>query len=148
MRRLIMSVVAVLLCCGVALAAEKAAENAGDKAGGKAADKAACPAKKPAKCTINGTVEAVNAAAMKISVKNAKGEVKELVLAADTAISGKKVKTLAEIVVGSTVQVKMVGDVVKSVKVKKLPKPAKVEAGKEAKAEKGKQAEKAEKEKK
>ncbi len=137
MRRLITSVVAVLLCCGVALAAEKAAENEQGKAGGKAADKAACPAKKPAKCTINGTVEAVDAAAMKMTVKNAKGEVKELVLAADTAISG-KVKTLAEIVVGSQVQVKMVGDAVKSVKVKKLPKAAKKEAGKEGKVEKEK----------
>lgn len=119
MKKLIVSAMAVMLCGGIALAAEKAA------------GKAACPAgKKSAKCTVSGTVEAVDAAAMKMTVKTSKGEVKELVLAADTVISG-KAKTLAEIVVGSSVQVKMDGDAVKSVKVKKLPK-----AAKEAKAEK------------
>jgi hypothetical protein len=132
MKKLLTSVVAVLLCCGVAIAAEQAAAPA---------TKAACPAKKGVKCTVNGTVESVNAAGMKLVVKTAKGEVKDVVVAADTKIMG-KAKTLAEIAAGDTVEVKMVGDKVKSVKVSK-PKAKKTEMKKaEVKKPEAKPAEK------
>jgi hypothetical protein len=141
MKKVLTSVAAVLLCCGVAIAAEQAAAPAA----GAPAAKAACPAKKGAKCTIKGTVESIDAAAMKLVVKDAKdlkAAPKEIMVTADTKITGKKVKSIADIAVGDSVEVKMVGDVVKKISVKK-PKPAKAEkAPKAEKVEKGEKVDK------
>jgi hypothetical protein len=109
-----MAVLAVAaLCAGTVVASEKA-----------------CPmskkdAKCTMKCTISGTVEAVDAAANKLSVKTAaagegaKAEVKEFTLDANTRVKiGKKTATLAEVVAGQEVDVVCKGEVVKSVMVK------------------------------
>lgn len=124
MKRIITSAIAVLLVCGVALANEKAGE------------KGSCPAgKKSAKCTVKGIVETVDAAAMKLTVKDKKGEVKEVVLNAETKITGKGVKAIADIAVGDKVEAKIVDDVAKKVNVKKAKAPKAPKAAKEAKPE-------------
>jgi len=101
-RALLVSAVSLMVAAGVAVAAQHGAAAA------PAAKTAAAPAaaKKPAvkKVSVSGSVEAVDAAAGKLSVKDKKGAVVELVVAADAKIkrSG-KAATLAEVMVGDKV---------------------------------------------
>jgi len=131
MRKLITAGIAIVLCCGVAVAAEQAAPGSAP-----AAKSCAAPAKgvRPAKCTIAGTVEAVNAAGNRITVRMKRGEVKELTCTATTKITrrGKPI-TLADIQVGDRVTVKAAGTEVLVLKVtpaRKAPaRGAKAQAG-------------------
>jgi len=126
-RAMLVSALSLVLTASVVVAAEHTAATAGKAAGATSA-----PAKKAkvVKVNVSGTVEAVDAAAGKISVKTKKGEVKELAVAADAKIKrGGKVATLAEVMVGDKVS-KAAGEEVNGVPtVKKLEvKAAKKEA--------------------
>ena len=115
------------LAVALMVAAVAGVARAEDKAGAKA------PKPKPAKTmSVKGTVEAVDAAGMKLTVKDAKGVATEFMLTADAKVKkGSKAGTLADVMVGDSAEVKytMNGDmkVVKSVTAKapKAPKPAK-----------------------
>jgi hypothetical protein len=131
-RALLVSAVSLVVAAGIAVAAEQAAAPA-DKAAPVKAEKV--KKVKPVKVNVKGMVEAVDAAAAKITVKTSKGEVKELAVAADAKIkrSG-KVVTLAEVMVGDKVntakgeEVNGVPTVNKlDVKAPKAPKAAKAE---------------------
>ena len=107
-RSIFVCAVSMMVAAGVALAAEQAAAPAAPAA--KAAPAAPAKAKKPSvkKSTIMGTVEAVDAAANKLSIKDKKGAVKEVAVAADAKIRrANKAATLAELVVGDKVLVKV-----------------------------------------
>lgn len=131
MNKVVSLAVAVLMLGGIAAAGE----GTGCPMMKKEASKACADGKKGAKCLVKGTVEAVDAEGMKLTVKDAKGEVKEVVLNAETKLTGKGVKALADIAVGDKVDAKIVGDVAAKVSVKKA-KAAKKAKEKKAKAEK------------
>jgi len=115
MKKFLMSVMAVALCAGLAAANEE---------GGMGKS---CPmgAKKGGKCVCAGTVESVDAAANKITVKGADGKSMVCNIDAKTVIKvGKKKATLAEVVVGEPVEIVCKGDIAKSVTVKAAKKEA------------------------
>ena len=104
-------------------------------ADGAAMTAAAKPAKKEgakkAKATkVQGTVTAVDAAGGKLSIKTAKGEMKDFTVGADAKImKGSAKGALADVMVGDSVMVayEMMGEMmmVKSVKIKAAPKAKK-----------------------
>ena len=120
MKKFLMSMMAVALCAGVAVASEKAAGGKTCAAGAK-------------KCVCKGTVEAVDVAASTISIKDAKGEVMVCKVDPKTRIKvGHKKATLADVVVGEQVEASCMGDVAKSITVK----VAKKNEGKKGEAKK------------
>lgn len=123
MKKFLMSVMAVALCAGIAVASE-------DAAAGKT-----CPmgAKKGAKCICKGTVESVDAVAGKVSIKDEAGKVMTCTVDAKTKIKiGKKKATLAEVVVGEPVEAVCKGEVIKSLTVKVAKKNAMKKEAKKA----------------
>jgi len=99
--RLLVSVVSFVVASGVVIAAEQAAAPEA-----KPVAAATAPVKKAKveKVSVSGTVEAVDAAAGKLSIKDKKGMVKELMVAVDAKIKrAGKVATLAEVLVGDRV---------------------------------------------
>lgn len=136
MRKFLMSMMAVALCAGVAIASEQGAAGKTCPMGAKKG--------KGARCVCTGTVEAVNAGASALSVKvsgcgkDAKEEVKEFTIAPDTIIKvGKKTAALSEVEVGAEVKLVCKGDAVKRVTVKKGKKEPGKKASKKTDAEKG-----------
>jgi len=119
-----------VLLVGLMVAAVAGVARAEDKA---MAPKAAKP--KAAKVmSVSGTVEAVDAAGMKLTVKDKKGVATEFMLTADAKVKkGGKAATLADVMVGDMATVKytmnMDQKVVKSVDAK-APKAAKAAAKK------------------
>jgi len=135
MRKIIIGAMSLALVAGVALAAEPTAAPAA----APAAKAASCPKgkKAPKTTTCKGAIEAIDAAAGTLSVKNEKGEVMAFKVVADSkvTVNGKKA-ALADLAVGQDVQVKYCGEgesmAVKSVavKIKKAKKEKKAEAAK------------------
>ena len=113
-----------LLAVGLMVAAIAGIARAEDKAGAKASKP------KPGKMmTVKGTVDAVDAGGMKLTVKDKAGMATVFMLTAEAKIKkGGKPATLADVMVGDGAEVKytMNGDqmVVKSV-MAKMPKPMK-----------------------
>ena len=127
----------LVLVAGLAVAAEEAVKTA-ECSQAKKTDKASSPKGKKAEksMTCKGAIEAVDATAGTLSVKNDKGEVMAFKVTADSkvTINGKKA-ALADITAGQDVQVKYCGEgesmAVKSVAVKvKKAKKVKAEAAK------------------
>ena len=99
---LFVSAVSFVVASGVVIAADQAAAPVAKPV----AAATAAPVKKAKvkKVSVSGTVEAVDAAAMKVSIKDKKGMVKELMVAADAKIKrAGKAATLAEVLVGDRV---------------------------------------------
>lgn len=113
--KLSVAALSVMLAGGVALAQAPAAPA---KPVNKPAPAAVKKEVKPAVVKFQGTVEAVDSAANKLSVKNKKGEVKEFVLAAGTMLTkhGKKI-AIAEVAAGDMAAVTSHGADVKSIAV-------------------------------
>ena len=112
---------AVVLFAGMAAANEGMAAGKTCPMGGKKS--ASCPMMKGAKCVCTGTVESVDAAGNKITVKSAEGKSMVCNVDAKTKIKvGKKKATLGEVVVGEAVEVVCKGDVAKSITVKAADK--------------------------
>ena len=121
MKKFLMSMMAVALCAGVAIASE---QGAAGKTCPMAKKDAKC-AMKGAKCVCSGTVEAVDAATGKVTVKCEDGTTKELATTADTKVKvGKKKAAVAELKVGDPVEVVCKGEAVKSISVKTAKKNA------------------------
>jgi Cu/Ag efflux protein CusF len=121
MRKVLMTAMTVMLVAGVAMA-----EGAKGK-GGKNSQ-------------MTGEVTAVDAAAGKLSIKDAKGVVTEVMVPADAKVfkPGKKGATLADVMVGDMVTIGSAElNGVKTVKSVKVRPPKKAKAEK-PKAEKGK----------
>jgi len=116
MKKFLMSIVAVALCAGLAIASEQGAAGKTCPMGGKKA--MSCPMMKGAKCVCTGTVESVDVAGNKITVKDASGKSMVCTVDAKTVIKvGRKKATLAGIKAGDPVEVSCKGDVAKSIKV-------------------------------
>ncbi|MEK7475136.1 MAG: hypothetical protein AAB152_05820 [Candidatus Coatesbacteria bacterium] len=119
MYKMTMAAAVLMMSASVALAGGECSRSKGAKA---------CPA---SGSTVTGEVTAVDAAAGKISVKDAKGVVTDWTVPTDAKLMcpGKKDAGLAEIAVGSTVTVCYTEadgvKVVKSVKAAKKAKAAK-----------------------
>ena len=120
MRKILVTVMAVMVSAGVALA--------GSTSKGKSC------AKMP---SITGEVTAVDTAAGKISIKDPKGNVTEWLVAPDAkvmvSVKGKKTATLADVAVGDAVTL-----CYEETNGVKTVKSVKAKAPKKAKADKGK----------
>jgi hypothetical protein len=141
MRNILVAVAAVAMSAGLVMAQGAPTPAAQPETKKAASAKPAKKAAAPKTESLSGTVEAMDAATNKLSVKDAKGAVKEFVLAPTTKITkGGKAITLAELTAGEKVQVKFVGTDVKSVNVH-APKAAPAKGGKKGAKKEEKKAE-------
>lgn len=115
MRKVLMTAVAVMMVAGIAAAEGGTCPKSAKGSKGKA-------------CNVSGEVVAVDAAAGKLSIKDAQGVVTDFAVTADSKIMkpGKKGATLADVAVGDNVTVmSLEKDGVKTVKQVKVKPPKK-----------------------